>query len=196
MQAESQASRASMQTFKLFKLHGSINWFYSGRQMFFGEELFCVPCVGGIDGVFDDKDVANLQLLKGKCPLIVPPVPDKSDFFQHESLHSMWSQAEIALKKTERVVCLGYSFPEGDSHMIQFLQRSAPEKRIRFEIVDLKRNEERLKEIVGVGLYDFHQNFEGQICIPNFVSSELIQDKQDRILTRLEFLPAKTPARR
>jgi hypothetical protein len=172
----------------------AMNWFYSGRPNFVGEELFYVPCAGGIDGVFDDRDVANLQLLRGKCPLIVPPVPNKNAFFQHESLHSMWEQVEVALKKTERVVCLGYSFPEGDSHMIQLLQRSAQEKRIRFDIVDLKRNDKHLNKIIGSGLYDFHQKFEGQICIPNFVASELIQDKHDQIVTRLEFLPTETPA--
>lgn len=51
--SEPNKSENALETFKLFKLHGSTNWFYSGRSDFFGEPLFYVPCKGGVDGPFD-----------------------------------------------------------------------------------------------------------------------------------------------
>ena len=79
---------------------------------------------------------------------------------------------------------------------ISAYKASAPARRIQFEIVDLKRNDEHFAKIIGVDLYDFHQAFEGQICIPKFVANNLIQDKQDKILALMEVLPSRASARR
>jgi hypothetical protein len=173
-------------TFKLFKLHGSINWFYSGHPDFLGEELFCVPSVEGIDRVFDSTDNANSQLLNGKCPLIVPPVPDKCAFFQHETLRSMWLQAEEALKKADRIVCLGYSLPESDSHMIRLLQCSAPERRVQFEIADRERKDGHFSKILGKDSYEFRQEYETEVCILRFILHNFIQDNDDKVQVAVE----------
>jgi len=173
-------------TFKIFKLHGSINWFYSGCPDFVGEELFCVPSIEGIDGVFDGIDNANSQLLSGKCPLIVPPVPDKCAFFQHETLRSMWLQAEEALKKADRIVCLGYSLPESDKHMIQLLQCSAPERRVQFEIADRERKDGHFSKILGKDSYEFRQEYETEVCILRFILHNFIQDNDDKVQVAVE----------
>jgi hypothetical protein len=176
-----------METFKLFKLHGSINWFYSGGSTFWGEELFYVPCEGGLDRVFDigagkDTDKEDLRRLSGKCPLIIPPTLYKSAFFQHEALRSMWFQAGEAIKQASRVICMGFSLPESDLTMAQFLKSCAPKKRIEFEIVDLaKRSKvDHFVRIIGKDVYDFHHAYSGAKCIPKFVARNLINDLDDK----------------
>ena len=174
-----------MQTFKLFKIHGSTNWFYSGRSDFFGEELFYVPCKGGLDDAFGVEEVpapftVDLRRLRGgKTSLIIPPTLDKSVFFQHEALRSMWFQAGDAIKKASRVICFGYSLPASDLTMAQFLKSSAPPNCVRFEIVDLELRDnfeskvQHFERIVGNGSYEFHQGYSGTDCVQNFVLSNL-----------------------
>ena len=185
-QAASHKIENPIETFRLFKLHGSINWFYSGRANFFGEELFCIPCSGEIDRFFDDADKTDWRRLSGKCPLIVPPTSDKSGFFQHEALRSMWFQAGEAIRRASRVICFGYSLPDSDLTMAQFLRSCAPPSRIGFEIVDLAERDkceskiEHFTRIVGTGLYDFRQGYSGGCCILKFVKRELVTDPKDK----------------
>ena len=178
---ESSQVKKPMETFRLFKLHGSINWFYSGRFDFFGEELFCVPCSGGIDNIFDGADNADWRRLNGKCPLIIPPTSDKSAFFRHEALRSMWFQAGESIKRASRIFCLGYSIPESDITMSQFLKNCAPPSRIPFEIVDLKRKEEHFANVLGKESFEFRQVHETETCIPKFVVQNLVSDKLDKM---------------
>jgi hypothetical protein len=175
-----------MATFRLFKLHGSINWFYSGHSNFFGEELFYVPCIDGIDGVFDGADNTDWPRLKEKCPLIVPPASDKSGFFQHKDLGSMWFQGGEIIKQANRIICLGYSLPESDLTMAQFLRSCAPASRIRFEIVDLTERDkceskvEHFTRMIGKESYEYRQEYSGGCCIPRFILKELINDPIDK----------------
>lgn len=173
-------------TFRLFKLHGSINWFYSGRENFFGEELFCIPCSGETDRFFDDVDKTDWRRLGGKCPLIVPPTSDKSGFFQHEALRSMWFQAGEAIRRASRVICFGYSLPDSDLTMAQFLRSCAPTCRIGFKIVDLDEGDkcetkvEHFSRIIGKEAYEYHQEYSGACCILRFIEKELITDPKDK----------------
>jgi hypothetical protein len=179
------------ETFKLFKLHGSINWFYSGRSEFFGEELFYIPCNGGVDGVFDmaeghNPDGVDSRCLSGKSPLIIPPVLDKSAFLQHEALRSMWFRAGEAIRLASGIVCLGYSLPDSDLAVTQFLKGCAPPKRVRFEIVDLNARDkleskvEHFARFLGSDLYELRQEYSGEGCIPKFVIENCIDDPKEK----------------
>ena len=188
---ESQKVQAPVESFKLFKLHGSVNWYYSGRQDFFGEELFYVPCIGGIDRVFDGIDYTDWLRLDGKRPLIAPPISDKSTFFRHEALHSMWFQAAEAIKNANRIFCLGYSLPESDVTMAQFLRDCAPGNHVQFEIVDLQQKIEHFAKILGKDTYEFRQEYETECCIPRFILHNLIQDSDDKRQVCLEIYERK-----
>ena len=127
-------NQETIQTFRLFKLHGSINWFYSGRTQFYGENLYFVPCEGGVDGSFDalmkrDPESLHWDHVGDKTALIIPPILDKNIVFQHESLRSMWIQASQAIRDAKKNVCMGYSLPTGDLTMGQFLKSSGPTRR-------------------------------------------------------------------
>jgi hypothetical protein len=178
---------STLDTFKLFKLHGSVNWFYSGRSNFFGENLYYVPCIGGADEVFNaffydqDAEKAHWTCLGDKVALIIPPTLDKSVFFEHETLQSLWFQAGEAIKRAERIICMGYSLPSSDLTMAQFLRSCAPEKRIPFEIVNLEAGKQgHFEAILLKDVYDVKQDMSGENCIPRYVAHHLAQDNADR----------------
>ena len=122
-------------TFSFFKLHGSINWHYSGRDDFFGEQIYYsqVSPWGAKCGEIEK----NSRLLTvDKKPLIIPPVTEKSTYFSNESIRRLWHEASMALKKATRVFVIGYSLPQSDLGMRFFLKQSLPEKGTHWYIVD------------------------------------------------------------
>lgn len=76
-------------TFSLYKLHGSINWYYSGAEEFFGETIYFTQYSDGLAGVWrehpSELQKAEARAVVDKIPLIVPPTTDKSSFLQHET---------------------------------------------------------------------------------------------------------------
>ena len=67
--------------------------------------------------------------LSDKVPLIVPPLIDKSRFFQHESVRRMWAEAALHLSQATRVLAVGYSLPDTDLAFQQFLLTASQNKR-------------------------------------------------------------------
>jgi hypothetical protein len=203
------AAEKPMKTFRLFKLHGSVNWFFSGRSDFFGEQLYYVPCKGGLDGAFDadvghDPEEHHWNRVGDKAPLIMPPALDKSPFFQHESLRSLWFQAGRAIAQATRIICLGYSMPASDLTMAQFLKTSAPPTPVQFEIANLStRMDAHCASVLGaetlsVSTERFGPGLRSELCNPELRSGERGQNprrsndtvenaprKEDRLLSTL-----------
>jgi hypothetical protein len=172
-------------TFQLFKLHGSINWAYSGRSEFFGEELFYVPCIGGVDGTFDacegrDPEKGHWTHLGDKKALIIPPTLDKRMYFQHESLRSMWFQAGQAIRKAKRIVCMGYSLPASDLTMAQFLRSSAPDNAIPFDIVDVVPKSEHFAKVLGTAGFEFQQGGLDSNAVRHYVVNHCVPNQEAR----------------
>ncbi|HEU0129679.1 MAG TPA: hypothetical protein VFQ85_01645 [Mycobacteriales bacterium] len=97
-------------TLRLLKLHGSLNWLYSGRSDFAGETLYDL----GIGRSWFDYGDVSMAAAMDKVPLIVPPTAAKSSFFRHETVRGQWRLAAQALGAADRVICMGYSLPPGD----------------------------------------------------------------------------------
>ena len=107
------------ETLTLFKLHGSINWFYSGLSNFAGEVLYYMP-----DDLWRRErwDLgAARRVAMGKVPLIVPPTAEKTSLLQHESLRSIWYWAAMSIHNADRIFALGYSLPPTDLAIRLFL---------------------------------------------------------------------------
>ncbi|MDX2151597.1 MAG: hypothetical protein SFV54_12740 [Bryobacteraceae bacterium] len=102
-------------TAELLKLHGSLNWYYSGADAFFGETLRYLQVAPWGSGY-----TAGASGLSDKVPLIAPPLTDKSAFISHESLQMGWRRAHQVLYQAKRVFCIGFSFPPTDQ-AIRFL---------------------------------------------------------------------------
>jgi hypothetical protein len=113
-----------METFRLLKLHGSTNWYYSGTPNARGETIFFVPPLGPAKFWSADARAEHEQRLEAvadKYPLIIPPIFDKAAMMSHETLQSIWFQAGKALEAAERVTFAGYSIPESDRMMAHFI---------------------------------------------------------------------------
>ena len=92
-------------TFRLCKLHGSLNWFWvpddkSGATLHHWE--------------LDDDPVGRSRYLPGREPFLVPPASTKSAFFANPIMTETWRRAHEALSKADRVWFVGYSLPLTD----------------------------------------------------------------------------------
>ncbi|MEM4402554.1 MAG: hypothetical protein QW376_08775 [Candidatus Caldarchaeum sp.] len=112
-------------TFCLIKLHGSINWFYSGVEQFPGEQIYFrnVDKMSPDDDMVDEDEAAQdsgsskkdiERLLSDKVALIIPPVAEKSRFYANQTIRSLWSKAREYLKAAEEIYVVGYSLPDTD----------------------------------------------------------------------------------
>jgi len=109
-------NREYYETYKLFKLHGSINWYYSGAKEDTAEQIYLSTNSEG-EGI-DLKDLV---------PVIIPPVLDKTGFFKHSTVKSMWNEARNLLKEAKKVYIIGYSIPQTDLTVKFMLQSYIPE---------------------------------------------------------------------
>jgi len=123
-----------VETFHLIKLHGSINWFYSGVEGFPGEQVYYWPI--GVDPLQlrELNTVASKKererLLKDKISLIIPPVAEKSRFYGNRTIRTLWRDARRALEEAEEIFCVGYSLPATDLTTKLFLRSVAHPKKV------------------------------------------------------------------
>jgi len=110
-------------TFKLFKLHGSVNWYYSGASSYFGETIYSAH-VTGWDFADHQVELDSREAASDKVPLIVPPTTEKVSYFQHETIRQIWARAGESLLFPDRLFCIGYSLPETDLSLRFFLHNN------------------------------------------------------------------------
>jgi len=122
------------ETFRLVKLHGSINWFYSGPEGYPGEQVY-YRAVNADSPSQDhrgrDGESPGIECLcSDKIPLIIPPIAEKSGFYGNKTIRALWMAARTALAGAEEILCVGYSLPETDLTMRLFLQSVARPRRL------------------------------------------------------------------
>ena len=126
-------------TFKLFKLHGSINWYYSGSKTQEAEQIYLV----GSTKISEEED----KNLKDLVPVIIPPVLDKTGFFKQNTIRSQWNEAKNFLRKADRVYIIGYSIPPTDL-TVKFMLQSFINKESEVFIINKDEgNKKYFKEI-------------------------------------------------
>ena len=124
-----------LETFTYFKLHGSVNWHYSGRDEFYGETI-SYSDVSPWGTITQGHERASAVSAKDKEVLIIPPVMEKTTYFNNETVRRLWWEASQALGSATRVFVIGYSLPISDLGMQFFLKRSLPNKDATWYIVD------------------------------------------------------------
>jgi hypothetical protein len=138
----------SKPSFLLFKLHGSVNWYYSGASSFYGEVLYR-GAVAKWGESFDWENQSKSEA-SDKVPLIVPPTTEKATYFQHETLRQIWLKASAALDAATRIYCVGYSLPPTDLGVRFFLQHSKYSTKVPLVIVNKDKSiVERYKDLLG-----------------------------------------------
>lgn len=102
-------TKARSDSFRLLKLHGSIDcWWVNGDAT--GATIVRTP--GGWKDVA--PSYARQGAVPGRAPFLVPPAAGKSWFFQNPLIREVWQRAAAALQEAPAVAFLGYSFPLTD----------------------------------------------------------------------------------
>lgn len=154
------AGKQNLATAEIVKLHGSINWYYSGAREYFGEALHYLPPLS----LRSDRKTLFQQKPPDKTPLIVPPVSDKLSYFNHEAIRFLWSTAKRRLSEATNVYCVGFSFPQADLHTRFFLQDRVRSKKILYLVNPDESLYDRVASFVPEG-WEVNGEFLGQQCI-------------------------------
>ncbi len=146
------------ETFRLLKLHGSLNWFWVP-----GDDA-------GITLSYSDLEPTESDLrrfLPGRQPFIVPPASLKSAFFRNPIMHENWRSAAVALRKADRVSLLGYSMPLTDLISSGMISECLTDRTVDVlvvnkspqRVVDSIRSATQIEATVNVSIPDFADEF-------------------------------------
>jgi hypothetical protein len=162
-------------TFRLYKLHGSINWLYSGIADPKGETIYYEATRHW--KIENPQEPTRMLTASDKVPFIVPPLSEKGPFFQHETVCSMWRQAGDALESADRVFILGYSLPQADLTMRYFLTDKARAGQQTFFLVNTNTDvQQHFQTLLGSPFTINGDYICGEDPIPNFVDA-YVSDK-------------------
>ena len=157
------------ETFTLYKLHGSINWYKSGIETNTDEIFTLDPKQNG--------NPESQRFVGDKRRFIVPPVYDKSSLLNHEGVRNLWWQAKMkALAQADVLYVIGYSLPETDTAMRTLLwegrRLSQGKRRIPLYVVDVDaRVPDRYVSALG-DYYDVRDSYAGAVdAFERFVGS-------------------------
>ncbi len=158
-------------SFKLFKLHGSINWYYSGASEATGETIYYhFVRVWGNPKNDDNLPETERRFISDKVPLIVPPVMEKVSYFRHETIRTVWGLAGLAIRSASRIICIGCSLPETDLSLRFFLEKNAPHSKVSLYIVNLDTNSPRhYKKLLG-NSFNINNQYVGKTIDEQLVS--------------------------
>jgi hypothetical protein len=108
-------------TFRLIKLHGSLDWFWMGQDptglsLVRRDSLSRFGAPAPVDATTRARD------LQGREPFIVAPATAKSEFYRVPVMRLLWTQALEALREARRVFLVGYSLPPADPVILGLLR--------------------------------------------------------------------------
>jgi len=132
-------------TFRLIKLHGSINWFYSGSDDFPGEQVYFAEAQK--NNPKDDYQIIEPYVLN-KQRLIIPPVSEKTSFYSNFLVRALWKESMEALKDAERIFFIGYSLPQTDLMTMQLLLSSISSEAEVFVVSEGNQQDTKKQELI------------------------------------------------
>ncbi|SEN91679.1 SIR2-like domain-containing protein [Cryobacterium luteum] len=163
------ASTPDISLLRLYKLHGSINWYYAGDRAPVNERI--VETRTGLRWWPDVMTRGDLgprytSLFSDLKPLVIPPTVTKSAFYSNLSLRAQWAQAATAMRSAERLTVMGYSFPPSDLGARHFVSNSIG--KVPISVVDFSPEvRPRIEEFLGNGRR--HDGMSGPSAIQDYV---------------------------
>ncbi|HEB9433015.1 TPA: SIR2 family protein [Campylobacter coli] len=131
---------------EIIKLHGSINWYcdqiYKNSQIYFSE--------------YEN----NTYLKEDLRALIIPPILDKTNNYNHIVMQSLWKRAYEAIKNAKNIYIYGFSFPVTDLSVVYLFKSTLQNKQdYKIYVINTKNHiddkKKRYNEIFGEGKCDF-----------------------------------------
>ena len=152
-------------SFRLLKLHGSVNWFKSPDP---SAQSDTISYIQGKD-VPVDSGRPPPAWIADKAPFIIPPVPNKGSLVHHDSLRSIWRDAAEAIRWAKRIIVVGYSMPVNDTLLMQLFRSNLAHK----PPIELVNPDSKLLVRVKGILKDqgspVSHRFSGEDCVQKFV---------------------------
>ncbi|EAH7689477.1 SIR2 family protein [Campylobacter jejuni] len=145
---------------EIIKLHGSVNWHCD--QIYKNSQIYSHSGVK----INKDSSLYNITPYKEKLfidlkPLIIPPILDKTNNYNHILLQSLWRKAFKAIRSAKNIYIYGFSFPMTDLPIVYLFQSALRlnENDYKIYIVNTESNIEnkkkRYNEIFGDDKCDF-----------------------------------------
>jgi hypothetical protein len=124
-------------TFRLLKLHGSLNWYWVPRDAS-GVSIARrnLPGMFGSPDRYSEED--RRRRLPGRVPFVVPPSAVKSPYYRNPVIREIWQQAAESLRTAGRVFILGYSLPPADLTFAGMLTDALADSQDTLTIVDVR----------------------------------------------------------
>lgn len=126
-------------TLFLYKLHGSLNWYYTGDQTSAVDQIF--DC--GLDyvnrtptSVLTGGERSIFRNLADKVPFIVPPVLSKQRLFTNATVRSIWRSSFAYIRGADNIFIIGYSFPENDALLRYYMREGVRDRKTRVVVVN------------------------------------------------------------
>ena len=147
-----------VRAFDLLKLHGSINWYWSGFESTANDPIFDAGLAKSQWGnqSFNSDTKWNIEYtIGGKVPCIIPPISVKEHYFLNTALRYQWRLARDAISQAHQVHIVGYSIPLTDLPVIALLRLNMDSNRVR--VIPVNRDSDygnHMKLIFGVDNYD------------------------------------------
>ncbi len=152
-------------TFRLLKLHGSLDWFAASRDPS-GASLGRLEMHSTFGSPVLISDEYRRQQLPGREPFIIPPAASKSSYYQYPYTRELWRTAFEALTEAVHVSLVGYSLPPADLVMGGMISRAFGGTGVSVDVVNLEPDElaNRIRRL-GVGTIT---EFGGDDCVEDF----------------------------
>lgn len=122
-------------TFRLIKLHGSLDWFWVGQDPT-GLSLLRRDSLSRFGSPASVDATTRARELQGREPFIVPPATAKSEYYRVPVMRFLWTQALEALREARRVFLVGYSLPPADPVILGLLRDAFRDRVPEFWVVN------------------------------------------------------------
>jgi hypothetical protein len=133
----------------LLKLHGSLNWRYSGPDGALGDPLF--DLLAGNPPQWNAESLTPSETARREAydlvPMIIPPTAVKSPYYGNGMLRANWKYAREALNNSDELVLMGFSLPASDLLVSSMLATELP---VESAITPLNRDTKILERIIDV----------------------------------------------
>ena len=123
-------------TFRLLKLHGSLNWFWTpGDATGLSVARRLLPGTFEASEPYTEED--RRRQLPARVPFVVPPSATKSSYYQNRLVRELWIQAGEALTAASHVSLIGYSLPITDLTVSSMLNTTLGGSKVPVHVVDV-----------------------------------------------------------
>jgi len=124
-------------TFRLFKLHGSISWYWVSDDLT-GVTLQRWPDIGKFGDPMGDRRAEIARQLPGRVPFIAPPSSTKSKYLGNPVIRKLWQDAFQGLQKAEHIYFLGYSVPPQDLAAMGLIIEGIGDRTPQIHVIDVR----------------------------------------------------------